>query len=396
MDASPGSGLPPRTGHLLRWSRRCLVFAGVVAAVLLTARLLAPGYMKRAINRRLAEVPGHTGHVDGIGLHVWRGAYRIDHISIVKTNGKVSEPFFAADQIEFSVAWREIIRGRLVSDITITNARLNFVRGPSDETSQLTADKRWQDVINDIFPIVINHLDIKGGILRFVDTTRDPRVDIAVRNLSLEATGLRNRRSDTGEDFPARISLSGRTIGNGDLRLFAKLDPLADQPNFELAVELTKVTLPALNDVLRAYLHVDVSKGRFEVFGQMGMRNGHYEGYVKPFVDHLDFKYAGDDKKGLGERIWKDVVADIAAFIRNGKSKQIATRIPFSGESGTLDVGTWKTIANSLHHGFIHALSQGFEGTTHPDARETKIPDSAENSATAAPAKEASLAKSPL
>ena len=381
MDASTGSALPARKGRFLRWSGRTLVVVGVAAAILLAARLLAPGYLKRAINRRMSEVPGHNGHVEGIGLHVWRGAYRIDGLAIVKTNGMVSEPFFAADRIDFSVSWMEIFRGRLVSDITITNARLNFVRGPTEETSQLTADKRWQDVINDIFPIVINRLVIKGGVLRFVDTTHDPRVEIAVRNLSLEATGLRNRPTDSGGEFPARINLSGKTIGNGDLRLFAKLDPLAEQANFELAVELTKVTLPALNDILRAYVHVDVSEGRFEVFGQMGMRNGRYEGYVKPFVDHLDFKYAGDAKKSLGERVWKDMVADIAALIRDGKHKQIATRIPFSGESGHADVRTWKSIGNTLHHGFIKALSHGFEGTTHPDDKETKVPDPSENPA---------------
>ena len=375
MDSFQGSGPPGLSGAFPRWCRSCLIVAGIVAAVLLTARLLAPGVIQRSINRRLERIPGHTGHVSGIALNLWRGAYRIDGMEIVKNNGRVHEPYFAADQIEFSVSWREIFHRRLVSDIYITNGRLNFVRGTTEETSQHAADKRWQDVIDDIFPIVINHLVVNGGILRFVDHTREPPVDIAVRNLSIEATGLRNRPSDTGEEFPAKIAISGRTIGNGDLRLFTKLDPLADQANFVLAVELTKVTLPALNDILRAYARVDVSKGRFEVFGQMAMRKGHYEGYVKPFMDRLDFKEAGDENKSVGQRIWKDIVADILNLIRNGKTKQIATRIPFSGESGSMNVGMWKSIANSLHHGFIEALPHGFEGTTHPDAKETKVPE---------------------
>jgi len=336
--------------------------------------MMAPGYVGRAINRRLDAVPGYGGHVGGIGLHLWRGAYRIDDIVILKSNGQVKEPFFAADRIDFSIAWREIFHGKLVSDIVVTNGHLNFLRGKSEETSQLNADKRWQDVINDIFPIVVTRLEIKGGVLRFVDVTHDPHVDVSIHDLSLEATGLRNRPSDYGEEFPASIRMSGRTIGGGELALSAKLEPLADKPNFAMSAKLTEVALPALNDLMQAYVDVDVSKGRFEAYCQMAMREGHYEGYVKPFLDHVEFKDTSGERKSLGQRLWQTLVAAFFSLAKNAKSQQIATRIPFSGDSGSLDVHTWRSIVNGLHHGFIQALAQNFEGTTHPDDKQTTLP----------------------
>ncbi len=350
---------------------------GIVLAVLavaLVARLLAPGYIHRAINRRLGQIPGYAGHVGAINLQLWRGAYRIDNIEIVKREGKIREPFFAARRIDFSIAWREMFRGKFVSDILVTDGRLVFLRGPTDETSQLTADRRWQDVINDIFPIDITHLEIKGGIIRFIDTTREPRVDIGVEEIEVVATGLRNRPSGRGEIFPAKIDISGRSIGNGQLRLNAKLEPLADQPHFELAIELKKVSLPALNDVLRAYVGIDVSQGEFDVVGQMAMQKGHYEGYLKPFLDHVDFKNRDDENKSLGERMWKGVVVAVIKLFRNSETKQLATRIPFSGDAESMDVKTLRTIMNGLHHGFVAALPKGFEGTTHPDATNSKLP----------------------
>lgn len=58
----------------------------------------------------------------------------------------------------------------------------------------LEADRRWQEVINDLFPIEITHFEINDGELRFVDSKAEPHVDVAIKNLRVHAVGLRNRR----------------------------------------------------------------------------------------------------------------------------------------------------------------------------------------------------------
>jgi len=374
MNASFKSHAATLERRVLRWPRPVLYILMALVALAVVARLLAPGYVHSAINRRLSQIPGYSGHVGDINLQVWRGAYRIDDIEIVRSNGKVREPFFAAKTIDFSVAWRELFRRRFVSDIYITDGRLVFLRGPTDESSQLTVDRRWQEVINDIFPINIAHLEIRGGIIRYVDTTMEPHIDIAVRDMEVIATGLRNRPSADGEVFPAKIDISGRSIGNGELRLNARLEPLSDQAHFEIAVELRKVSLPAINDLLRAYVGIDVSRGQFDVFGQMAMQKGHYEGYLKPFLNRVDFKNRDDVDKNFGERLWKGVVVAVIKLFENSDTKQLATRIPFSGDAQGMDVKTLRMIVNGLRNGFVKALPHAFEGTTHPDAANSKLP----------------------
>jgi hypothetical protein len=347
------------------WSRHALACGLVLVAILVIARLCAPYALKWAINRRLNKIPNYSGQVDSVRLNLWRGAYAMDGLRITKGGGRVPEPFVAADSIDFSIYWRDLVRGRFVSQIYIKNIQLNFHRGKSDEESQLNADKRWQDVIHDLFPIDITFLDIKGGVLRFVDSTQTPKVDVQIRDLSVRAVGLRNRVGDDNEAYPAKVEVAGVTIGGGDIHLYAKLEPLAEKPHFELNLELRKVVLPALNDFLHAYAGVTVAQGRFEVFSQVAMQNGHYEGYVKPFFD--DLRLEDSPEKPLGERIWTKLVAAFAEFAKNSKTKQVATRIPFSGDNGALDVHTWKSIENGLHHGFVKALSHGFEGSANPD-----------------------------
>jgi hypothetical protein len=363
---------PPVRRH--RWQRIAVVIILTAAVLFIVARMLAPSIVEGAVNRRLSQIPGYAGHVAEIHLQLWRGAYELDGVKIVKSNGKVREPFFEAKHIDFSVAWRELFHRKFVSDIYVEDAHLVFQRGNTEETSQLSTDRRWQDVIHDIFPIDITHLEIKGGSIRFIDTTRDPVVNIAVENIEVIATGLRNRPAENGEEYPAKIDVSGRSIGGGELRLFTKLEPLADEAHFEINVELTKVALPALNDFLKAYAGVEVSSGHFEFFGQVAMNKGHYEGYVKPFLDHVDFTYPNPKDEGLGRRIWQSLVAAVAELFKNDSTKQIGTRIPFSGDSKSFDVSTLRAIANGLHQGFIKALPQGFEGTTHPDDKSSKSP----------------------
>ena len=374
MDSSSRLPEPLHAGRVRRWHKVTISIVLTLLAVAGVARVLAPGYIHRAINRRLSHIPGYAGHVGDVELQLWRGAYRIDNIKIFKSNGKVREPFFTARTIDFSIAWGEMLKKKFVSSIDVTDGSLILLRGPTDETSQLTADHRWQDVIMDIFPIRITRLKIKGGVIRFVDTTHEPRVDIGIEHIDVVATGLRNRPSRRAEVFPATIDISGRSIGNGELRLNAKLEPLADQPHFKLALELRRVSLPALNELLRAYVGIDVSQGQFDVFGQMAMQNGHYEGYLKPFLNQVDFRNDGDAGRKLGARIRKDVLVSVIKLFRNRDTKQLATRIPFSGDAQNMDVGTLRTIVNGLHHGFIAALPQGFEGTTHPDAAESELP----------------------
>src|ERR1700678_2009709 len=122
----------PGARRFRRWPRAILGIALALAAAAVAARLAAPGYVQRAINRRLSQIPGYAGHVGDIGLHLWRGAYRIDNIELIKSSGEFSEPFFAAKRIDFSVAWLDVFHGRFVSDIHVEDGRLVFLRGPTE------------------------------------------------------------------------------------------------------------------------------------------------------------------------------------------------------------------------------------------------------------------------
>lgn len=349
----------------------------VVATFLLVTFLALPVILKSAINGRLEKIPDYTGWVDQVSVSLWRGAYTLHGPVVLKRNGKVQEPFFRADEIDFSIAWRELFRGKFVSDIVLQKPQLTFVAAKSAEAGQVEVDRRWQDAINDIFPIDITYLKIADGQVRYINQGLNPKVDVRIAHLDALATGLRNRSVAGEEEFPAKINARGETIGGGHLTLLTQAEPLAEQPHFLLKLELEGVSLPALNDFLKAYAGVDVSAGTFNGYVEVVARNGKFNGYFKPFFAKVDFSTPPGETRPLGQKIWETLVRGFAWIFKNHARDEVATKIPFSGEISNLQVGGWAAFKNMFRHAFIEPLlkkldSRAEAGGLEGKAREDK------------------------
>ena len=345
-----------------------VISCAVIIVLLVAVRMAFPTVVQHLVNARLQRIPGYTGSVAGIDLHLWRGAYTLHGLDILRQNGEVQEPFFRAKRIDFSLAWRELWHRKVVSKVNIDRGELNFVKGPSEAESQTDLDHRWQNVIQDIFPLDITHLEITNGLLRYVDTTRKPNVNLFVTHLLATATGLRNRPGEAASgEFPARITIAGDSLGAGRLELFLEAEPLAAKPHFHLSLKLDQVNLPALNESLKAYANVDVGRGTFRLVGEMAGRDGGFQGYVKPFFEDLDFHNVEDKDKGIGTQIWEHIVAGLAWLVKNKARDQVATRIPFEGKFGDAKLGLFATITNLFRHGFIRAFNPTVEDSVRAD-----------------------------
>lgn len=347
-------------------SRRLLLGLAVACLLLLALRAALPSVLRYAINERLAKVDGYAGRVDDVNLQLFRGAYQLEGVNILKhAEGGRLEPLLAVKKIDFSLAWRELFHGRVVSDIVLTAPKLRITTSTAP-TDAKEDGRRWQDAIQDIFPVEITRFQIIRGDIRFIDETSSPRVDVPLRELELVATGLRNQADDETGPFPASLAAQAVTAGDGRLTLFVVGDPLATAPRFKLKLDLVDVRLTALNDFLEAYANVDVSAGTLKIYAEAFAQDGAYEGYVKPFFKELEFKNQADADKNIARRVWEKIVAAAAAIVENDEREQVATRIPFSGRFGKTDVGVWATIRSLLRNGFIKALNEGRESEPAP------------------------------
>lgn len=363
---------PERTrSRILRrvrsWSRKTAITILVIVAVLIAARVALPYYVEHKVNQRLASIPGYAGQVEDVSVALFRGGYSLAGVAIYKVNGAAREPFIMAKYIDFSVAWRELVRRKIVSDVVVEKLELNFVAADTDDASQKDMDRRWQDVVKDLFPLEITHLEVTDGGVRYRDLRRQPHVDLFVTKMRLLATGLRNRAGEDGREMPAEIMLEGETLGGGNLHIAGAADPLAANPHFHFSAKVDGVNLPDLNESLRAYANVDVGRGVFRMAAEMAAKDGGFQGYVKPFFEDLDFKSLEDKKKNVFDRIWETTVAGLAWLVKNKARDQVGTRIPFQGRFGDAQMGLGATIQNLFRHGFVRAFNPTVEGTLTPE-----------------------------
>ncbi len=175
--------------------------------LLITIRIALPYIVKDYVNKTLDEIPGYNGIVKDIDMNLWRGAYEIEDVSLVKTGGNVPVPFFSAKKIYFSIQWGALFDGSVVGEIALESPKLNFVSGPSEKESQSSVDNSWTDKVKELFPLRINRFEIKNGEIHFRNFYSNPKVDIHIDNLKAIAENLTNSK-DLSKTLMASINAS--------------------------------------------------------------------------------------------------------------------------------------------------------------------------------------------
>lgn len=337
-------------GRKMKWPLLVLLVLGI------GFRMALPHVLKAYVNRQLDKIEDYDGRIEDVDVELWRGAYCIQGVSIVKTTGNVPTPFFAADSLQLSMEWKELWHGAFVGELVLEHPALNFVAGPTPEQSQNGEGKDWRKTLESLFPFKFNRCEVRHGQVHFHNFQSVPPVDIFLREVSSVATNLSNARELT-QNLPAGITAQGYALEGGRVALQLRLDPLAAAPTFELDAQITQMDLRQLNDFLRVYGKFDVERGTFAMFTSVAAKEGHYEGYIKVFFDDLDvFAWKKERQKNILAIFWQAIVGTTATVFKNHPNDQLATKIPVSGTFEKSDVGVWRAITTLLRNAFIRAL----------------------------------------
>ena len=334
----------------------------VLLVVLIVIRILLPYIVLKVVNNKLAELEGYTGHVRDIDLALIVGSYKIKDIKLEKTGGKIPVPFFAAEVIDLSVEWKALFKGGLVGEIEVRRPILNFVKGPTEETSQTKIDKEWQDIVNELMPLKLNRFEIVEGEIHYLDYYSSPKVDVFTSNIYILAENLSNV-TDSTNLLPSTVTGSAEIYG-GKAKLNMKLDALNKTPTFDMNAEMIGLNLVEVNDFLKAYGKFDVQKGTFGVYTEAAAKDGKIIGYTKPIIKDLDVIEWKDEKEDpLGQKLLESVIGLGGWIFKNKSEDQVATEIEFEGELKDPAINVWSIIGETLRNAFIEALYPSLEHT---------------------------------
>src|SRR5439155_1158308 len=183
-------------------------------------------YTETKMNR---ELKGYTARIGKLNFHPL--GFSLDLDDVVVTQDEHPEPAaIGLERLSASVHWRALLSGKLVGDIELVKPAV-YVNLPQakkeiDDPTPVR-ERGWQDAIQAIYPLKINHFEIQQGDVTYVD--QGPFKPLHIRDLNLVATDIRNRPRKrpypSDVRFSALVFDKGRVSADGQANFLAEPNP---------------------------------------------------------------------------------------------------------------------------------------------------------------------------
>lgn len=350
-----------------RYSWPLWTLAGIVV-LLIALNIALPWLVRDYLNDKLAEMGDYRGQVTDVDLALWRGAYRINGLNIVKVDGKVPVPFVKVPVIELAVSWHSLWYDRaVVAEVFFNQPELNFVDGGKDkQASQTGQGTDWQDQMNKLLPITLNEVHINDGKITFNNFSTTPKVKIEADKVNATLYNLTNVEDLEG-NRDARFEGKALLEGHAKLESSATFDPFSNFEDFDFRLRATGVQLKRLNDFAAAYGKFDFNAGEGDLVIEAQANKGKLTGYIKPLLRNVDvFNWQQDvenQKKGFFRSIWEAVVGGGETVLKNQSENQFATRVELSGSVHNQDISAFQAFLQILRNAFIQAFNARYDNS---------------------------------
>lgn len=331
----------------------------LIIALLVVFRIVLPSILLHQANKYLSEFsPTYYLHMEDLDISIIRGAYRFEEV-IGKLKGD-DKTFLSIKSVDVSIAWREVFRGRIVTDIVTDNLDFLFLK----DMSKLSNPKsEAQDVKETLFPVSVESLELHRAQIVFEEyPSLDESSRLKIENISGEINNLTPTKNQQVSAFNLSGSLQGSSQTNfiGELNMFVK--PLL----WDVDVELKDFDLTKLNPVLIRKLPLTFTKGKLDLYAEAKNDNQIIKGYVKPFIKDIDVVANKEHFKGIKHFGIEILTALGNLILRNSTNKTVATYVDFTYDK-TFNTNTSQAISKAIENGFSKKLPPGLENKYHLD-----------------------------
>ncbi len=336
-----------------------------ITLLLVALHVALPYLVRDYLNDKLAEMGDYRGQISDVDLALWRGAYRINGLQIVKVQGKVPVPFVKAPLIDLSVSWHSLWYDHaVVAKVLFVKPELNFVDGGNQQASQTGRGTDWREQLGKLLPITLDEVRIDNGRITFHNFNSKPPVDMQATQVDASVFNLTNVVDVKGRR-DARFEGKALLLGHAPLEAIATFDPLSNFEEFEFRLRVKDIELKRMNDFAAAYGKFDFNAGHGDVVIEAQANKGQLKGYIKPLLRDVDvFNWQQDvanEKKGILRSVWEALVGTTETVLKNQPKNQFATRVELSGSVHKQDISAFQAFLQILRNGFIQAFNARYE-----------------------------------
>ncbi|MGJ8689231.1 MAG: DUF748 domain-containing protein [Gammaproteobacteria bacterium] len=334
------------------------------ATILLVVRALLPFAVQRYVNNELNQSPDYESRIGDVDLSLFRGAYKVENVTINKIEGDVPVALFSARSIEFSVLWSALLQGEIVSEIDFYDPVVNIVDSENPQSQQTGGEGRWLAIMDDLVLLRIDRATVHNGEVHFRNFDIEPPMDAYVSQVNGSVFNLTNS-NDLERVLVASIDLEGKVMETGTLSAQVELDPSSEKPSFDIDARMLGLPLMKIDSLIATYAPFDVEGGDLDLVFELEAKDGALEGYFKPLIHNLDVFQWSEDILEDGDNpflaLWESLVGLTGEIFENQPEDQVATVIPVEGRIDSFDVGLLATIGNVLENAFIRAYQARFD-----------------------------------
>ena len=331
----------------------------ILVAVLIVFRMILPSILLHQTNKYLSEFsPTYYLHMEDLDISIIRGAYRFEEVT-----GKLKgddKTFLSIKSVDVSIAWREIFRGRIVTDIVTDNLDFLFLK----DMSKLSNPKEEaKDVKETLFPVSVESVDLRRAQIVFEEyPSLDETSRLKIENINGQITNV----TPTEEQQISAFNLSGSLQGDAQTVFIGELNMFKRPLLWDVDVEMKNFDLSKLNPVLIRKLPLSFTKGKMDLYAEAKNDNKIIKGYVKPFIKDIDVIANKEHFKGIKHFGLEILTALGNLILRDSKNKTVATYVDFT-YNGTFNVDTSQGISKAIENGFSKKLPPGLENKYHLD-----------------------------
>ena len=347
---------------MMQFIRHRKILVGLVAvllAVTLFIHLVLPNLILRKINDHLATFsPVYAVHITSLELSLLRMAYRFNAAEVkYKKDGYT---FATVESVDVAIAWRELFRGRVLTDIEIDGG--DFILSQQLISGSRTPEAKPKEdaahVADQLFPVRIARIALHRSSFQFAQLLGESQ-DVRWRVTDIEGRILNlTPQPNTPDTF---FTLQGTMLGSAMFKSAGTARRLEDPLAWKADVELKGFDLVAANPMLMRLLPLSFQSGHLDLYGEVRNQSGQLEGYLKPFFKKLQVINNQEHFTSF-KHFAIEVVAAFANWVlRTHEDKVVATRIPFHREESGLKIDKGATLEGAIANGFGQPLNPGIE-----------------------------------
>jgi hypothetical protein len=269
-------------GRLRQWwsghsglSKAAKIFAWIIAIILLLVivAFIAAFFIDEPLRRRMearlnTTLQGYTVNIGRLDFHPIGLSLELEDVTVAQTDNP-EPPVAHIPNLSASVDWRAILSGRVVADFEFDSPKLyiNRKQAKKEIDDETPMEKRgWQQALQEIYPLKINHFAVYNGALTYVD--EGPFRPLELTRVNLRAENIRNVASEEGV-YPSPVHIDAVVFGKGKLLVDGNADFLAEpHVSFKTDASLDNIALDYFKPILERY-NFTVQRGTLSAHGNM-------------------------------------------------------------------------------------------------------------------------------